>query len=145
LTDPEIRRKFTAEDYVKAIHEVCSDSGKQVTTTGELAKRLEISSSTVSCMLRPLADSGLVIYRAYKGVRLSDAGQALALRILRRHRLLKLFLVNTLGIPWHEAHEEAGRLQHAASNWLMERIDEYLQHPDRHPHGDPIPQDPTAP
>ena len=70
-------------------------------------------------MLRPLADSGLVIYRAYKGSRLSDAGQTLALRNLRRHRLLKLFLVNTLGIPWHEAHEEAGHLGHAASNRLV--------------------------
>ena len=129
LTNPEIRRKFTAEDYVKAIHEVCSDSGKQVATTGELAKRLGVSSSTVSCMLRPLAQSGLVIYRTYKGVRLSDTRETLVLHILRRHRLLKLFLVNTLGIPWHEAHEEAGHLEHAASNRLVARIDEYLQHP----------------
>ena len=131
---------LTVENYVKAIFQLCADADGSNASTGEIAKRLGVSPGSVTSMLRTLGESGLAQYQAYEGVRLSDAGQRLALRILRRHRLLELFLVRTLGLTWDEVHEEAEHMEHAVSERLVDRIDEYLEFPDRDPHGDPIPK-----
>lgn len=131
---------LTVENYVKAIYQLCSRPNHPNASTGELAKRLGVSPGSVTSMLRTLADSGLANYQAYEGVKLSEAGVGLALRVLRRHRLVELFLVKTLGLAWDEVHEEAEHLEHAVSERLVDRIDEYLNFPDRDPHGDPIPR-----
>lgn len=130
---------LTVENYVKTIYLVCGEGKTATAGTGELAQHLRVSPGTVTSMLRTLADSGLAIYQAYEGVRLTVAGRRLALRILRRHRLIELFLVRTLGLSWDEVHDEAEHLEHAVSDWLVDRIDAYLEYPERDPHGDPIP------
>ena len=90
-------------------------------------------------MIKTLALSGLVEYEPYSGVRLTEAGTTLATHVLRRHRLIELFLVEIVGLDWSEVHEDAERLEHAVSDRLIERIDELLGHPSVDPHGDPIP------
>src|SRR5882757_3446989 len=91
-------------------------------------------------MLKTLAEGGLATYMPYEGVRLTPAGKSLALRVVRRHRLIELFLVHTLHLTWDEVHEEAENMEHAVSDRLIDRIDEFLGHPRFDPHGDPIPQ-----
>ncbi|QDU62292.1 Iron-dependent repressor IdeR [Planctomycetes bacterium Pan216] len=130
---------LTVENYVKAIYQICASERGKPATTGELAKRLGISPGSVTSMLRTLADTELAEYQAYEGVRLTEKGDLLALRILRRHRLVESFLVNVLDLSWDEVHEEAEHLEHAVSDRLVDRIDEYLGFPERDPHGDPIP------
>lgn len=129
---------LTVENYVKGIYQIGGDAARPV-GTGELAQALRVSPSSVTSMLKSLADAELVDYVPYEGVRLTPHGKKLALRVLRRHRLLELFLTKTLGLSWDEVHEEAEHLEHAASDWLVDRIDAWLGHPDRDPHGDPIP------
>ncbi len=127
----------TVENYLKAIYQLSDASGGA--PTGELARRLKITPGSVTLMLQRLAEAGLVKYAAHQGVRLTKKGQKVAIRVVRNHRLLELYLTNTLGLPWDEVHEEAENLEHAVSDRLVARIDEYLGHPDRDPHGDPIP------
>jgi DtxR family Mn-dependent transcriptional regulator len=91
-------------------------------------------------MLKTLSEANLATYTPYEGARLTPAGQRLALKVLRRHRLLELFLVQTLSMPWDEVHEEAEHMEHAASERLVDRIDAFLGHPAVDPHGDPIPR-----
>lgn len=131
---------LTVENYVKTIYLIGEEGEQKAASTGELARRLGVSPGSVTSMLRTLADSGLADYQAYEGVRLSEAGTRLALRILRRHRLIELFLARTLGLTWDEVHEEAEHLEHAVSDRLIDRIDEYLHYPRHDPHGDPIPK-----
>jgi DtxR family Mn-dependent transcriptional regulator len=90
-------------------------------------------------MLKSLAEEGLVDYRPYRGARLTDDGRAEALKVIRSHRLIEVFLVNTLGYSWDEVHDEAERLEHAVSEELVSRIETFLGHPQFDPHGDPIP------
>lgn len=90
-------------------------------------------------MLKTLKETGLAEYEPYEGVKLTEPGQALALRVLRRHRLIELFLATTLKLTWDEVHEEAENMEHAVSDLLVDRIDEYLGFPKADPHGDPIP------
>ena len=90
-------------------------------------------------MVKTLSESGLVHYEPYMGVRLTPAGEKLASLVLRRHRLIELFLVKVLGMSWAEVHDEAERLEHAVSERLIDRIDEMLGRPSVDPHGDPIP------
>ncbi len=127
----------TVENYLKAIYQLSDASGGA--PTGELARRLKITPGSVTLMLQRLAEAGLVKYAAHQGVRLTKKGQRVAIRVVRNHRLLELYLTNTLGLPWDEVHEEAENLEHAVSDRLVARIDEYLGHPARDPHGDPIP------
>ena len=129
----------TVENYLKAIYQLCSAAESGDAATGELARRLKLTSGSVTLMLKRLAESGLVKYAAHRGVRLTKKGQRKAIRVVRSHRLIELYLTNTLGLPWEEVHEEAENLEHAVSDRLVARIDEYLGHPDRDPHGDPIP------
>ncbi|MCA9054909.1 MAG: metal-dependent transcriptional regulator [Planctomycetaceae bacterium] len=130
---------LTVENYCKAILQIGNQTGRDWVGTGQVAVRLGVSPGTVTSMLKGLAESELAEYRPYEGVRLTRTGRALALRLLRRHRLIELFLVRTLGLTWDEVHEEAEHMEHAVSDRLADRIDEYLGRPDYDPHGDPIP------
>lgn len=127
----------SVENYLKAIYQLSHARGGAA--TGELARRLEITPGSVTLMLQRLAEAGMVKYAAHQGVRLTKKGHKVAIRVVRNHRLLESYLTTTLGLPWDEVHEEAENLEHAVSERLMARIDEYLGHPDRDPHGDPIP------
>src|SRR6185369_11693499 len=107
--------------------------------TGELAQALDVSPGTVTGMLKTLSEANLATYTPYEGAKLTASGRALAMKVIRRHRLLELFLVQTLKMPWDEVHEEAEHMEHAASERLIDRIDAFLGHPSVDPHGDPIP------
>jgi DtxR family Mn-dependent transcriptional regulator len=109
-------------------------------STGELAEALAVSPGTVTSMLKTLAESDLVEYRPYEGVELTRSGKTLALRMLRRHRLIELFLQQTLGLSWDQVHDEAENMEHAVSDALVDRMDEFLGKPHYDPHGAPIPR-----
>jgi DtxR family Mn-dependent transcriptional regulator len=131
---------LTIENYVKSIYLLCEGDTAQAAATGKVAASLDVSPGTVTSMLKTLKESGLAEYTPYEGVRLTDAGRKLALRVLRRHRLIELFLSKTLKLSWDEVHEEAEHMEHAVSDLLVDRIDEYLGYPAADPHGDPIPK-----
>jgi DtxR family transcriptional regulator, Mn-dependent transcriptional regulator len=131
---------LTVENYVKAIFQICAAGGGQPAATGQLAAALAVSPGTVTSMLKTLSESSLATYTPYEGVRLTPAGNALALRVVRRHRLIELFLVKTLNLAWDEVHEEAEHMEHAVSDRLVDRIDAFLEYPQTDPHGDPIPR-----
>jgi DtxR family Mn-dependent transcriptional regulator len=131
---------LTIENYVKAIYQLSAGQKPQTAATGKLAEALSVSPGTVTSMLKTLSESGLAEYVPYEGARLTEAGRTLALRVLRRHRLIELFLARTLKMNWDEVHEEAENMEHAVSDLLIDRIDAYLGHPATDPHGDPIPK-----
>lgn len=130
---------LTVENYLKSIWQIAATTGSSSVSTGKLAQSLKVSPGTVTSMQKALAEAGLATYRPYEGVSLTEAGQTLALRMLRRHRLIELFLVKTLGLTWDQVHEEAENMEHAVSDFLIDRIDDFLGHPACDPHGDPIP------
>lgn len=130
---------LTVENYVKQIYQICASAGGEPATTGQIATQLGVSPGSVTSMLKTLSESQLATYTPYEGVKLTAAGSALALRIVRRHRLIEVFLVKTLGLDWVEVHEEAEHMEHAVSDLLVDRIDAYLGYPKADPHGDPIP------
>ena len=137
---------LTIENYVKTIYQLSAAAENQPALTGKVAAALGVSPGTVTSMLKTLSDSGLAKYTPYEGVQLTDAGRTLALRVLRRHRLIELFLVRTLNLTWDEVHEEAENMEHAVSDLLIDRIDAFLGYPATDPHGDPIPKaDGTVP
>jgi DtxR family Mn-dependent transcriptional regulator len=131
----------TVENYLKAIFlgEAQLPEGQRLLPMGQLASSLSVAPGTATTMVKALAESGLVEYEPYNGVRLSPAGSRLAALVLRRHRLVELFLVQVLGMRWDEVHDDAEQLEHVVSDRLIERIDELLGHPAVDPHGDPIP------
>jgi DtxR family Mn-dependent transcriptional regulator len=131
----------TVENYLKAIHlaEGRLAAGERLVAMGHLASALGVAPGTATTMVKALAESGLVIYEPYNGVRLSPAGDKLAALVLRRHRLIELFLVQVMGMSWDEVHDDAEQLEHVVSDRLIERIDQMLGHPEVDPHGDPIP------
>lgn len=131
---------LTVENYVKAIYQLAQRSATEAVATGQIAAALGVLPGTVTSMLKTLDESNLATYTPYEGVRLTPAGRALALRVLRRHRLIEQFLSQTLHLTWDEVHEEAEHMEHAVSDALIDRIDAYLGHPATDPHGDPIPQ-----
>lgn len=114
-------------------------SGPGSVSTGQLASELGVLPGTVTSMLKTLDESKLASYTPYEGAVLTEAGRKLAMRILRRHRLIELFLVQTLELSWDQVHEEAEHMEHAVSDQLVDRIDEFLGRPAYDPHGDPIP------
>ncbi|MEJ2084245.1 MAG: metal-dependent transcriptional regulator [Acidobacteriota bacterium] len=129
----------TVEDYLKRILlEEQARPGQRV-STGAIAAALDVAPASVTAMIKTLDGSGLVSYEPYSGVSLTDAGRQLALHVLRRHRLVELFLVRVMGIDWARVHAEAELLEHAVSDRLIRRMDEMLGFPDVDPHGDPIP------
>lgn len=129
----------TVENYLKSVLQISLSSGTGSVSTGQLAEALNVSPGTVTSMLKTLSSAGLARYKPYEGVQLTDSGRQLALRMIRRHRLLELFLVQTLNLTWDRVHAEAENLEHAVSDELIDRIDAYLGHPQTDPHGDPIP------
>ena len=131
----------TVENYLKTIYlqQQKNRGSTKTVAMGKLAKAMEVVPGTATSMIKTLADSGLVDYKPRSGVSLTDKGQTLALHILRRHRLLELFLVEVLGLDWSEVHDEAEVLEHAISDKVLTHIDDYLGQPDTDPHGDPIP------
>jgi len=135
----------TVESYVKAIHGLAQLQVDQPVTTGRLAAAMGVSPGTVTSMLKTLHDAQLASYTPYEGARLTQAGLALALRVLRRQRLLESFLCQSLGLAWEQVHEDAERMEHQVSDRLIERIDERLGHPKFSTHGEPIPAAGVAP
>jgi len=129
----------TVEDYLKAIFHEEQRSRSALVPTGRIATAMGVAPGTVTAMMKALTDSGLVGYEPYAGVQLTPAGRSLAAHVLRRHRLVELFLVRVMGMDWSEVHEQAEVLEHAVSDRLIERMDQMLGHPAVDPHGDPIP------
>ena len=110
-------------------------------TTGDLAESLGVTLSTVSANLKRLARERLIDYEPYGTIALTEEGAKVALEVVRRHRIIETFLVEHLGVPWDEVHDEADRLEHATSDRLIARMDALLGHPATDPHGGPIPRD----
>ncbi|MGI9116814.1 MAG: metal-dependent transcriptional regulator [Gaiellales bacterium] len=134
------------EDYLKAIHQIAEASGGAPVQTQALSDRLAVSTASVTGMMKKLDQYRLVEHEPYRGVVLTPKGEQVALEVLRHHRLLELYLVEQLGMSWEEVHAEADRLEHVISEGLEDRIAAALDHPERDPHGDPIPaRDGTVP
>jgi DtxR family Mn-dependent transcriptional regulator len=136
----ERRNAEGAENYAKALYQLQArvEPGELV-GTGAVAERLGVTPASASAMLKRLASEGLVDYKPYRGARLTDDGEQLALEMIRHHRLIELFLAEVLGMPWDRVHDEAEVLEHHISEELEELIAEKLGQPLRDPHGDPIP------
>ena len=131
----------TVENYLKTIFlaQAADPSSRGLIPMGQIAAAVGVVPGTATTMVKALSESGLVYYEPYMGVRLTPAGEKLAGLVLRRHRLIELFLVKVLGMSWAEVHDEAERLEHAVSERLIDRIDDMLGRPAVDPHGDPIP------
>ncbi len=125
------------EDYLKAIWSL--QQIEAPVSTSRIAERLGLTAAAVTAMVKRLAEQRLLRHEPYHGVRLTPAGELAALRIIRRHRVLELFLTEILGYEWDRVHEEAERLEHHVSTEFETRMDELLGHPKFDPHGDPIP------
>jgi DtxR family transcriptional regulator, Mn-dependent transcriptional regulator len=125
------------EDYLKVIFELEAAGG--TASTNEIAAVLHIAAPSVSGMIRRLAGQGLIAYERYRGVRLTHAGRRAALRTIRRHRVIEAYLTTALGYPWDRVHDEAERLEHAASDDLIDRMAAAIGEPETDPHGAPIP------
>lgn len=130
----------TVEDYLKCILSLeQGQAAGELVGMGEIAAAMRVAPGTVTSMVKSLEKDQHVVYAPYAGVRLTEKGRFLALHVLRRHRLIELFLVDVLELDWSEVHEEAERLEHAISDKLLDRIDALLGFPTTDPHGDPIP------
>ena len=125
------------EDYLKTIYEIEREQDKVATTV--LAEQLGVAPASATGMIKKLAEMDLVAYEPYQGVVLTQAGRKIALEIIRHHRLIELFLAETLDVPWDQVHAEAHKIEHVLSEDLVERIDTVLGHPTTDPHGAPIP------
>jgi DtxR family transcriptional regulator, Mn-dependent transcriptional regulator len=126
------------EDYAKAIYALERRDGAAVSTNA-IAERLGVTPASASGMVKRLGELGLVEHRPYHGVSLTESGERVALEVMRHHRLLELYLVESLGVPWDRVHEEAEVLEHVLSEELEELIAVKLGNPTHDPHGDPIP------
>ncbi|MEM9952045.1 MAG: metal-dependent transcriptional regulator [Chloroflexota bacterium] len=139
----EDRLSESVENFVKAVYvlqndlDVTDDDAR--VSTNALKAALDIKAPSVTDMAQRLTDNGLIDYRKYRGVRLTDKGTALALNLIRRHRLIELYLVQELGYEIHEVHQEAEILEHSVSDRFIEAINAKLSNPEFDPHGDPIP------
>jgi DtxR family Mn-dependent transcriptional regulator len=130
-------RSSAVEDYAKAIYSL--ERGGDPVSTNAIAERLGVTAGSASGMVKRLGEMGLVEHRRYRGVSLTDEGRRVALEVVRHHRLLELYLVESLGVPWDRVHEEAEVLEHVLSEELEELIAAKLGDPTHDPHGDPIP------
>jgi len=131
---------FTEENYIKTIYKL-SASGAQEVNTNALADALDMRAASVTDMLRKLSAKNMVHYVKYRGVTLTEAGERVALQVIRKHRLWEVFLVDKLKFSWDEVHDVAEELEHVTSELLTKRLDEFLGHPRFDPHGDPIPSE----
>lgn len=127
----------SSEDYLKAVFAI--EDGSGIVCTNELAHRVGVGPTSASHMMRKLAEQGMVSVEPYHGARLTSEGRRIALRIVRRHRILECYLTEILGYPWDRVHDEAERLEHAASEELIEHMAIALGNPAVDPHGAPIP------
>ena len=125
------------QDYLREIYKLSADDGRVSVTA--LAKRQGVSPASASAMVKKLAALGLAVHEPYRGVTLTTAGEKVALEVIRHHRLLELYLAETLGLDVDDVHDEAERLEHVISEELEARIDKALGFPTHDPHGDPIP------
>ncbi len=130
---------ITVENYLKQLYLEQQNSSEELVPMGKLATAMGVVPGTATSMVKALADSGLVSYEPRFGAKLTRGGEQLALHVLRRHRLVELFLVKFLGLDWSEVHDEAEELEHAISEKVLDKIDKLLGHPSVDPHGDPIP------
>jgi DtxR family Mn-dependent transcriptional regulator len=131
-------RSPSIEDYLKALYKL-EDEADAPVSTGDLARAMEVSSASASNMVKRLDELDFLTYEAYEGARLTDPGRAVALEVIRHHRLLELYLKEVMGFSWDEIHQEAEILEHHISERFEDRIEEMLNNPERDPHGHPIP------
>lgn len=131
---------FVEENYLKAIYHL-SNSGEESVTTNALAEEMQTTPASVSDMIRKLSKKEVVNYKKYQGVNVSEEGKLIALRVIRKHRLWEVFLVEKLEFNWDEVHDVAEQLEHIKSPLLIQRLDEFLGFPQYDPHGDPIPDE----
>lgn len=129
---------FTEENYLKAIYKL-SHTGIDWVNTNAIAEKLSTKASSVTDMIKRLAEKGLVNYKPYKGATLTPLGQSIAVGTIRKHRLWEVFLVEKLDFKWDEVHEIAEELEHINSDELILRLEKFLSYPKFDPHGDPIP------
>jgi len=127
------------EDYLKVIYTLVRERGKGRASTSAISERMGVSAASATNMMQKLADMRLVEYVPYRGVSLTEAGEKIALEVIRHHRLIELYLSEALGYSWDAVHDEAERLEHVISEEFEDRIDAMLGHPTTDPHGDPIP------
>lgn len=127
----------SVEDYLKVIYSLL-EQGESASTSA-IAQALDVQPASVSGMVKRLAESGFVEHERYRGARLTESGIREALRIIRRHRVIETYLSQRLGYSWDDVHDEAERLEHAASDDLIDRMAAALEHPSHDPHGSPIP------
>jgi DtxR family Mn-dependent transcriptional regulator len=127
------------EDYLKVIYTLVHERGEERASTSAISERMGVSAASATNMMQKLADMRLVEYVPYRGVSLTDAGEKIALEVIRHHRLIELYLSEALGYSWDTVHDEAERLEHVISEEFEDRIDAMLGHPTIDPHGDPIP------
>ena len=135
-------RAFTVGSHIHLAaehYDPDSPEGQRLLPMGQLASSLGVAPGTATTMVKTLAESGLVEYEPYTGVALTEAGEKLAALVVRRHRVVELFLVRVMGYRWDEVHDEAEQLEHVVSDHLITRMDEMLGRPEVDPHGDPIP------
>ena len=137
VTEPNL--SHAVQDYAKAIYSLAARSDGGAVSTSALADRLGVSPASASAMVKRLDTLGLVTHERYHGVRLTVAGERVALEVIRHHRLIELYLAEALGMPWDRVHDEAEVLEHAISPELSELIAKKLGNPTHDPHGDPIP------
>ncbi|GGB78205.1 iron-dependent repressor [Flavobacterium suaedae] len=129
---------YSEENYLKIIYHLSNNSGKGIATNA-IANQMESKPSSVTDMVKKLADKGLVRYKKYQGVSLTDEGRFKALMIVRKHRLWEVFLLEKLDFSWDEVHDIAEQLEHIKSEKLTNKLEEFLDFPTEDPHGDPIP------
>ena len=129
---------FSEENYLKTIYHLTIVSDAEVSTNA-IAEMMETKASSVTDMLKKLADKDLVNYIKYQGVSLTNKGKLTAKMIVRKHRLWEVFLVEKLNFPWDEVHDIAEQLEHIKSEKLINKLDDFLGNPTEDPHGDPIP------
>ena len=133
-----IELSYTEENYLKAVFSLSIEKGNAV-STNQISKKLATKASSVTDMIKKLADKKLVDYKKYQGVSLTKKGRERAVLIVRNHRLWEVFLVDKLDFKWDEVHDLAEQLEHIKSTKLTEKLDAFLNHPTHDPHGDPIP------
>ena len=129
---------FSEENYLKTIYHITAASGVEVSTNA-IAEKMETKASSVTDMLKKLADKELIVYKKYQGVLLTEKGKLSAKMIVRKHRLWEVFLVDKLQFSWDEVHDIAEQLEHIKSEKLINKLDDFLGNPTEDPHGDPIP------
>ena len=132
-----IMQNISEEDYLGIIYKHKDGNGE--IKANLIAEKLQVSNAAVTDMLKKLSRNGHIVYEKYKGIHLTESGEVYAKSMVRRHRIWEVFLNQIVGMPWEKVHDEAHRLEHSASDELINRLEEMLEYPEYDPHGDPIP------